>query len=179
MSLRGVGTQLTDPTGKGMYERQQGHLIRYAEWRGSSTFKLSTEKISTRLDEQFKTLRQEFHAITKVTRTRLRDLIMVMLNLDGMAKTEDGKKAVVVWTAHRSKQEVQQATRLVMLEWAAKWCIGTATDIDMRAKDTAIPEIYYDDAEDAKDSDSSDSDELEDEAYKEFLAGEAEAEVKF
>lgn len=159
-----------------MHQKQQIHLVSHAERRGSNMFQVSTEKISSQLEEQFKALHKEFHDITRVSRTRVRDLIMMMLNLDGIVKTEDGEQAVVVWTAHGSKEKVQQATQQVMLEWAAKWCMGTATDVGIDAREAAIPEIYCDNPEDADDSDSSDPDELDDDGYKAFLAREAEDE---
>lgn len=158
-----------DRTGKGRFERQQLLLIHHAEYRGSNMFKDSTDNIGKQLADQLGSLRKEFHTLTEDVRIRVRDLIIMMLQLDGTVRSEEGAQAVVIWKAPGSKQEVQRATRVVVLEWAAKWRIGSEMDVSSMARNTAIPEIYYDEVEEVDDSDGST---LGDKEYREFVARE-------
>jgi hypothetical protein len=134
-------------------------------------FKESTKQIADKLGDQLNSLKKEFHGITVDVRVRLRDLIMMMLKLDGTVKSENGDTPIVTWTASGSKQEVQKATQQVILEWAARWCIGNDTDFSTIAMDVAIPEVYYGEVEEVDDSET---DDIDDEGYNEFLAREAE-----
>lgn len=132
-------------------------------------FKDSTVNIGKQLADQLDSLKKEFHTLTEDVRIRVRDLIIMMLQLDGTVRSEEGAQAVVIWKAPGSKQEVQRATRVVILEWAAKWLIGSEMDVSSMTRDTAIPEIYYDEVEEVDDSDGST---LGDKEYREFMARE-------
>lgn len=135
-------------------------------------FKDPVAKIADQLRDQLGSLNKEFRGITMNIRVRVRDLIMMMLKLDGKVKSENDNSVVMIWTAPSSKQEVQKCTRQVILEWAAKWYIGNdAVFSKATAIDQAIPDVYYDEIEEADDSGM---DIIVDEEYDKFLAREEE-----
>jgi hypothetical protein len=158
-----------------MFERQQQLLIAQAELRGSNMFKESTGKIAGHLGDQLKSLHKNFHGITEAVRSHLRDLIMIMLKLDGLPTSGDGETAMVTWKTSGSKEKVQQDTKHLVMEWTARWRIGIDADVRTDATDTTIPEAYYE----TDGADDSDTEELNDDAYKEFLAREAEDGLHF
>jgi hypothetical protein len=116
-------------------------------YRGSTMFKNAAEKIAGSLSQQLKGLRNEFHNITRSTCDSLRDLIMMMLNLDGVVDNGENEAAAVVWADHASKEKVQHASRQVVAEWAARWRMGMDADVRTDAKDMAIPDTYYESEE--------------------------------
>ena len=157
--------------GKGMYLRQRQVINAFAELRGTNMFKDSTVKVGDTLQDQLKSLKKQFHAITEAIHGELRDLIMLMLNLDGLIESGDGKTAVVAYTAHGSKEKVQQATHQVVAEWAAGWRIGVDIDMSTDAASMAIPDVYYE----AEETDESEGDGPSDEAFRDFVARKADA----